>query len=48
MQCVKEKKDGVKLLEKINSVRKCKGALLHYELIGENGRQLTNCRRITE
>ena len=36
------------MLKKINSVRKHKGVMLPYELIGENGRQLTNCRRITE
>ena len=43
-----EKKDRVKLLKKINLVRKHKGVMLLYDLIGENGRQLTNYGRIAE
>ena len=48
LQCVNGKKDGIKLLKNINSVQKCKGVMLPYELMGENGRKLTNCRRISE
>ena len=38
----------MQLVKKINLVRKHTDAIFPYELIGENGRQLTNCGRITE
>ena len=52
MECaidyLQNKKDKVKLLTKINEVRKCMGVLLPYELVGENGRSLTNCGKMIE
>ena len=45
---VQDKKDKVKLLNKINEVRKFKGVMMPYELVGENGRKLTNCGRMVE
>ena len=48
IEYVNEKKDKMKVLKKINSVRKYKGVMLPYELFGEKGNQLTTCGRITE
>ena len=45
---VSSKKDSVKLLQKIDLVRKCKGVLFLFKLIGGNGRHLKNCRRVVE
>ena len=45
---VKDKKDKVKLLKKINEVRKCKGVMIPCELLGENGRKLTNWGHMVE
>ena len=45
---VQDKKDKVKLLNKINEVRKHKGVMIPCELLGENGRKLTNCGRMVE
>ena len=42
------KKEGAKLLKKVNSVTKHEGLLLPYELVGANGRHLTQCRRVLE
>ena len=48
LEYMNEKKDKMKVLKKINSVRKYKGVMLPYELFGENGNQMTTCGRITE
>ena len=45
---VQDKKDNVKLLKIINLVRKHKGVMTPCELVGGNGRSLTNCGRKVE
>ena len=35
-------------MQKMNIYRKHKGLMLCYELLVENGRQLTNCGRVVE
>ena len=48
IEYVRGKKEGLKVLQNINSVRKYKSVLLPYELVGENGRHLTQCGRVIE
>ena len=40
---MQDKKHKVKLFNKINEVRKHTGVMTPRELVGENGRNLTNC-----
>ena len=48
LECIRDKKDRVKSTKNINLVRKCKGVTSHYELLVENGKQLTNCERVVQ